>query len=71
MLDFVCRAAEGEPVLMPDLASKLLLEFARLNDARLDHRVETEECEPLTTGERDVLEFLVRKRRTRPLLSVP
>ncbi|HYH10623.1 MAG TPA: response regulator transcription factor [Thermoanaerobaculia bacterium] len=47
------RAAQGEPALTPDLARKLLQEFAK------PRREESEDPDALTAREREVLELMV------------
>jgi DNA-binding NarL/FixJ family response regulator len=48
------RAAEGEPALTPDLARKLLQEFAK------PQRDESDDPDALTAREREVLELMVQ-----------
>lgn len=48
------RAAEGEPALTPDLARKLLQEFAK------PERIESGDPDALTAREREVLELMVQ-----------
>jgi DNA-binding NarL/FixJ family response regulator len=64
VVEMLVGAAAGQPALTPDLASKILAEFARVANAgpataAADRGDVDELIEPLTVREREVLELLV------------
>jgi len=66
LIDAIRRAARGESVLEPSVASKVLREFARMQDKQ-KRRVEQPLKEPLSSRELEVLELLAEGRSNKEI----